>query len=180
MQGFSRFAGFKETANRMGAVLSRVPWVTVPKSEEVTLTDFAKVEPFIQRLLNPSEAGAVLWLTATAPEVFVIIFLVGETEKLWLSASTDCGRAPGWERSIREFFNDRGIPLVNQSDFPNAGTLGRTLSLTYALSSESHKVTQVVSDMLREVYELTEGREIKLVYHPPTPPVKAGPGADPG
>jgi hypothetical protein len=156
-----------------------VPWVSIPKSEEVTITEFAKVEPFIQRLLSPAGAGALLWLTAAAPEIFFTFCLEDKTEKLWLSASADCAKAPGWERSIREFFDHRGIPLSKQFDFSNAATPGRTVSLTYALPAESCEVTQIITDMLREVYEVTQGFEIKLLYHPPTPPVGAEPVSGP-
>jgi hypothetical protein len=134
--------------------------VLVPEPEKFLKDGFAEIPGFISRLLN-SKAKRVGLIISTLDGNVAILLSRYEYEYT-IHLGIDWRQEPEREKTIREFFNGRRLPLVQDYLSGNGNVSDATRNLTYGVNSDASSLSALAKEVLTHIYGLSEEAGLKF------------------
>ena len=137
-------------------------WVDIPEPDSFAADGFSHVEGYVSRLLGSTARFTSLGISTPDEQIAVGLWQRGGVPEF--SLTVEWRREPERERSIRQFFADRGFACREDYLAGNGGVPGATRCLTYSAPPDGRIITRVTRDILRDIYGIRESDALDFAY----------------
>jgi hypothetical protein len=139
-------------------------WVDIPEPDSFTSDGFAHIESYVTRLLSSTARFTSLGISTPDGQIALGLWQRGGIPEFSLTVEWRQEPERERERSIRQFFADRGFACREDYLAGNGGVPDATRCLTYSAPPDSEVITRAARDVLHDIYGLRESDALDFSY----------------